>query len=233
MDQLLNLGVGYGHQPFMNDPEDHRSDEEKMRDGCIGIIVSWIVIIVFFCIMACMSSCSASKSSCGVTVADADSLSHEVELTASVVQKDTTATQSAMVFNSSAVISADSEETEMETITEQITVTTEGIGRTTTTTNRTTTRQRKSNVSTQSLLDKYKEEVDTHLRLSFLDSVAASRENGVITHWHDSIGQQAEKHSDTAHVSTLAIIVDWMFRILGCVVFGIVTFFFVKYCKAK
>lgn len=219
--------------PPMYDPNDDRTDEERYAAGC-GTIIAYIVgVMLALLLCGLLGSCSTSKSACGVTTAEGDSLTQLIEQTASVARKDTSVAQSAQVFNSSAVETTTADETETETINEQITETTDSLGNRTVTTNRTTTRQRKLNTSTQSLLDQYREEIATQMHLSYLDSLSGVFKVNVHTHWADSMAVKEEKHSDTGSISIIATIVDWLFRIVGLLIIAALVYMTVRYYKGK
>lgn len=227
MDQLFNF------QPPIDDPNDPRTYEEKMRDGCLGVTLSLVVLVALLCFAMCLTSCSVSKSSCGVTIADADSLNVYIEQTSSVSRKDTTTAQSATVFNSSAAETTTADETETETISEQITETTDSLGNRTTTTNRTTTRQRKTNTATQSLLDQYRQEIALQMQLSYLDSILNAQTLATHVHQTDSTATKEEKFSDAVYAKVISVIVDWIFRVIGLLVLAVVVYITAKYIRCK
>lgn len=219
--------------PMPQDPNDRRTDEDRIKGGCLELLVYIIAVIAALFIVASSSSCSTHRNVSEIKTIKGDSLTTSVAQSVSISQKDTCASQAVHVFNSSAVEEKASENTETEIVTEQIIETTDSLGNRTTTTNRTTTRQRKATTQSQSLLNQYKEEIDLQLRLSEMTAQYDSLMQLSYKHWNDSIARQEETTRQPAKPSFLSSFVNWFFQCAFAVVLLVLLYLSVEYWMNK
>lgn len=215
------------------DPNDNRTEEERLRDGCLALflnILAFFLVLLFFAIF---SSCTTHRHVCDVTVETGDSLSQFIAQTQDVTTYDNNASQTASVFSSSAVATSETEQTDTETITEQITETTDSAGTTTRTTSRTIKRNSTKTDIQQLQSQQQEAEIALKLHLSYLDSLYESSFRHSQTHWADSISHQDDRQTTSPPSGFIHSAIKWFYNLSFASWAFFLIYLIVKYFRGK
>ena len=220
MDQLLNSGMGFGVGGMMpNDPNDDRTFEERVFQGCLGVMLYFIVALVLCAIITLFTSCASHKTTTKVSTEKKDTVAVVLTDTVnkSVERKDSTYT--AWEDTTHEVCGVTESVDVNEIIVESIVETEDSAGNKTTTTDRTVNRS--FSLTMQKNMEQWQrhQEEQTALLLSRLDSMAHGRVEQSAMHYETSDSTHEDKQQSASN--PVSWYEDVKMRIGGCVLMAL------------